>query len=299
MKKAVAVFGATGAQGAPVVEEALAEGMRVRAVARDREKLVRRHPQAEAAVATLDDSGSVAAALEGVTAAFAHLPIPAGPDDAANWLTSLLEAASRTRLPLLVFTTGGPAGRRYPASPAIDAGTAAAEAVLASGVPAVVLQPALYLENLKQPVFLPRLRTEGILDYPPLRAEQRVAWTSHRDQARLAAAALTRPDLAGRSFDIGTPTALTGSELAELVSVWLGRPVAFQPLTPSEFGARAGTALGNPGVGGFLSALYEALRTMEKEALVVDTEAIQEIFRVKLTPVADHIRSWSERDAEG
>ena len=299
MKKAVAVFGATGAQGAPVVDEALLRGLAVKAIARDEQKIARRHPRAEAVVATLDDTDSVAAALVGVSAAFAHLPIPAGPNDAQNWLASLLEAARRTRLPLLVFTTAGPAGQRYPSSPAIDAGTAAAEAVQASGVPAIVLQPALYLENLKQPLFLPRLQTDGILDYPPLRPDQKVMWTSHQDQATLAAAALTRLDLAGRSFDVGTPGALVGSELAELLSAWLRRPISFQPLTPAAFGARAGAALGTPAAGGFLSALYEALRTMEREAMVIDTDAIQEVFDVRLTSVADHIRSWSAERVDG
>ena len=198
----------------------------------------------------------------------------------------------RSKLPLMVYTSSGPAGDRYPSSMVIDGSTAGVNAVKNSGIPAIILQPAIYLENLLPPVFAPRLRGEGIADYPPLRKGQQAMWTSHRDQARLAVAALARPDLAGNSYEIGSPEALTGDELAVILSEWLGRAVRYEPATPAEFGQRVGDALGNPGVTMALTDLYEALAKMPDDGLVVETKSLEETFGVSLTSVADHVKGW-------
>jgi uncharacterized protein YbjT (DUF2867 family) len=294
MQNTIAIFGATGAQGAPVVTEALAKGLTVRAVGRDTDKIKQMHPGAEAVVATLDDEDAIVAALTGVDAAFLHLPMPLKPEDPQTWLTAFITAAHKVSLPLMVYTTSGPAGDRYASSVVIDGGTGGMQAVLNSGIPAIVLQPAVYLENLQPEVFLPKLRSEGILDYPPLPASTKVQWTSHIDQARIAVAALQRPDLAGQSFEIGTPGALTGAELAELVSGWIDRPVQFDPLSPADFGQRVGDAFNSPGTAFALGDLYGSLAKLNGSEMVLDTEALENTFDVKLTTVAEHLANWSK-----
>ncbi len=293
MNQRVVVFGATGAQGAPVVKQALAKGMNVRAVARDAAKLAEMHPDAEAFTGDLNDADSLIRAFSGVDAAFVHLPMPSGPDDARNWLGAIIAGAHAASLPLMVFSTSGPAGDKYPSSMVIDGTSAGARAIAECGIPAIILKPAIYLENLLPPLFAPLLRAQGIADYPPLRASQKVSWTSHHDQARIAVAALARPDLAGNSYDIASPDALSGTELAVLLTGWLGRPVTCDPLSPAEFGQRVGEVLGNPGIGMVLSDLYGALAKMPDDGMAVDTGALEQVFGVSLTPVADHIASWS------
>lgn len=292
--KTIAVFGATGAQGAPVVVEGLAKGMNVRAIGRNAEKIKEMHPAAVAFEASLDNETALIKALDGVDAAFLHLPMPRDPSDPEVWLKTFITAAHRVALPLIVYTTSGPTGPRYGSSIVIDGGTGGMQAVLNCGIPTIVLQPAIYLENLFPEIFLPKLRTEGILDYPPLPATSKVQWTSHLDQARIAVAALERPDLAGKSYEIGTPNALTGVELAELVAAWLGRPVNFDPMTPADFGERVGKAIGNPGAGFALNDIYGALAKLSDEGMVIDTAALEEVFKVKLTTVAEHLASWAK-----
>ncbi len=290
--KTVAIFGATGAQGAPVVREALAKGHTVRAVARDPAKISALHPDADAVAADLADEEALITALDGVDAAFLHFPQPSGPDDSQNWAAAFFGAAHKAGLPLLVFVTGGPSGDRFPSSVIVDATTQGMNAVLDSGIPSIVLQSAIYLENLQPEAFLPGLRPDGTLDYPPTPRDLKVQWTSHLDQAKLAVAALSRPDLAGQAFEIGTPDALTGDELAEAMSGWVARDVTFDPMTPEAFGKRVGDAFNSPGAAFALGDLYGAIAKLNGDAMAVDTAAIETIFKVKLTSAADHIKAW-------
>ncbi len=292
MTKTVSIFGATGAQGAPVVREAIARGMTVRAVARDAAKVAQAHPQAEAVAATLEDEASLVAALTGVDAAFLHLPMPTAPDAQQKWLTAFIGAAHQAQLPLLVYTTGGATGERFPSSVVIDGGTAGMNALLGCGIPTIVLQSVVYLENLLPPIFVPRLRSEGVLDYPPLPRDLKVQWTSLDDQARIAAAALDRPDLAGKAYEIGTPDALNGDDLAAVLGDHLGRPVKFDPMTPDAFGLRVGNAIGNAGAAFALADSYGAIAKMHSDAMAVDTAQIEQTFGVTLDRVADHIGRW-------
>ena len=292
--KTVAIFGATGAQGTPVVREALSKGHTVRAVARNEEKIRNTHPDAIATVADLSDEAAVTAALDGVDAAFLHFPMPSGPDDSQNWAAAFFAAAHKVKLPLLVYVTGGPSGERFPSSMVVDGTTQGMKAVLGSGIPSIVLQSAVYLENLQPDIFLPGLRSEGKLDYPPISKTMKMQWTSHLDQATLAVAAMSKPELAGQSFEIGTPQALTGAELAEHMGQWVGRDVTFDPMTPEEFGTRVGDALGSPGAAFALGDLYGAIAKLDGDAMVVDTNALEKTFDVKLTSVADHIKNWGK-----
>lgn len=291
--KTVAVFGATGAQGSPVVEEALAKGHTVRAIARDAQRIREQHPAAQAVVADLADQSALVEALNGVDAAFLHFPMPSGPDDSQHWAAAFFTAAHKVKLPLLVFVTGGPSGNRFPSSAIVDAMTQGMGSVLDSGIPSIVLQSAVYLENLQPEHFLPALRTVGRLDYPPVSQDLKMQWTSHIDQARLAVAALSRPDLAGRAFEIGTPGALTGAELATHLSAWVGRSVRFEPMSPTDFGQRIGDALDSPGAAFALGDLYSSIAQLHGDQMIIDTDSLEKVFDVKLTSVADHIKHWS------
>ncbi len=120
----------------------------------------------------------------------------------------------------------------------------------------------------------------------------KVTWTSLHDQARVAVAALSRPDLAGQSFEIGSPGAMTGAELADLLAPYAGRAVRFEPLSPAEFGQRVEQVLGVPGMGYVLTDLYTALSGMPPEGMVIDTDAVERVFGITLTPAADHLAAW-------
>ncbi len=293
MRDPVTIFGATGAQGSAVVAAALARGLRVRAVARDAGAVARRWGAAvEAAAADLDDADAVARVLDGAAAAFAHPPLPDRPDATAARVAALTAGARRAGLPLLVFSTSGPTGARYPATPLIAGNNAAAQAVLAGAASAIVLTPTVYADNLRVPLFAPRLTAEGVLDYPPMRPSQRLSWTTHADHGLIAAAALGRPDLAGRAHEIASLGPLAGPALAAALGPWLGRPARFAPDIPAAFGARVEAALGMPGLGAALAGLYAAIGALPDDGAIVDAEAAAARFGVALRPLAEQIAAW-------
>jgi uncharacterized protein YbjT (DUF2867 family) len=292
----ITVFGATGAQGAPVVEQLLAVGYQIRAVAREASRVhVRFGSRVQAVAADLSDAAQVASALQGVQGAFAHLPIANSPDAPQRQLGALIEAAHRMRLPQLVFSTSGLASPRYRASPLIAGNAAATKALLECGLPVVVLQPSIYLENLHFPPLVPRLLTDGLLDYPPVSASRRISWTTHGDQARLAAAAFKRPNLIGQAIEIATPGALTGPELAALLGPWLGRSVQFAPQTPAQLSAHLGQVFGSSQAGEVIADMYRAIDELPTEGAVIDAEAAAERFGVKLQTLAQQIANWPAR----
>ena len=75
--------------------------MTVHAVARDAAKIAAMHPGAKAFAADLSDQAALAAALEGVDAAFFHLPMPSGPDDIPGWMGAFMGAAHQVKLPFM------------------------------------------------------------------------------------------------------------------------------------------------------------------------------------------------------
>jgi uncharacterized protein YbjT (DUF2867 family) len=136
------------------------------------------------------------------------------------------------------------------------------------------------------------MRSEGIIDYPPLRADRPVSWTDLDDQAAIVVAALGRPDLAGTVTDIATPGALNGDELAAALGTALGRPVRYAPLTPDAFGAHLAAAFANPGLGAAIAELYRALDAIPLTATRIDDRLVAERFGVRLPTLRERLAAW-------
>lgn len=284
----VLVFGATGAQGSPVVTQLLEKGVAVKAVSRDAEKVKQLYgDKVQAAVADLSDLNSLGEAFAGVDAAFFHLPIPSDFSAVPNQLANVLQAAKESGLPRLVYTTGGNTTDIMPKIGFVEANRATANAVLNSGVPAVVLRPTVYLQNLQQPHSLAAIKEQGVFAYP-IKADRKVSWTALEDQATLAIAAMTAENVTGKSFDIASPEAVTGDEITALLSKKIGREVRYVALEPQEFGKGLAQFFGAD-AGKAIAELYEATDQLPANGAVINLEPIQTALPVKLTPVSEWI----------
>lgn len=282
----LAVFGATGTQGHPVVEAALEGGLEVRAVSRDAadaaEKLSERVDVFEA---DLLDRDSVVAALEGMDAVFFHLPqLPESADPVAA-VDHVVAAAKGHGVKRVVFTTGGWCGDNMAAGEFVSAMRALSRRVLEAGSPAVVLRPTLYLANLVWPHLIRQIRDLGQLTYPPFSTQRRLNWTATEDQGRIAVACL-HADVAGEVIDIASPEPVSGPELCRMLAAVYGREVHFAPQTIEDFADTMARISGSAHMGRMMAEFYASLDALEGDGPLVDTAALEHRLGVQLTPVS-------------
>lgn len=167
---------------------------------------------------------------------------------------SVTQAAARAGVARIVLNT---AARVEPDSPLgiFAALRAARDAVLSGPVPAIGIEPTIFMDNLLAPWALPAIQA-GTLAYPAPRSAP-VAWLSHATLAQAVVAAATF-DAPGDSIAIGGPQALTGDDLAAALSAHLGHPVAYAEIPLPEFAAGLNAAFGPP-AGDRIAELYAHL----------------------------------------
>ncbi|MEM8532810.1 MAG: NmrA family NAD(P)-binding protein [Chloroflexota bacterium] len=285
----IAVFGATGAQGGPVVQALLSANRPVRAIARTESKL---HPLAEqgAEIFALDlaDVEALKKALSGVAGAFVQLPfVPVAEilENQAHAISEVLEAAN---VPMTVVTLSGTAPTKLVGAVTLDTKTTTKRIMEQSKAPLVIFEPFVYLSNICSPFTAPRIIYNNEFRYP-LTADHRMSWISIEDQAKLALGALQRPDLAGQQFYIGQM--FTGPELAAGISDGLGRTIRYVPLTPEQFGRDVVAPFLGEQAGEALVDDYTIINNRPSGLnFEVDTQTILRELNMSLTSVADWTR---------
>ena len=286
----VAVFGASGAQGAPVAKRLIEQGISVRSITRNPDGVRQLFGDlVDAHQGDLADLNSLKRALTGVDAVFFHLPF-VGVDFTAipTYFQNFLRAARECSVSRIVFTTSGLTTDNLPPLPAVEGNRMFAKAILTSGISAVILRPTFYLENLLMPQTLDAINTQGKLVYPPVLPDRKLSLTSLGDQAAIAAAALTAPGTECMTFDIASIEAVTGVELASKISKKTGRTVLFEPPTPEQFGHAMGLILGSE-VGKYLAAFWEVVNKLPDDGVIIDLQLLQETFPVTLTTVSQWV----------
>ena len=284
----VAVFGATGAQGGPVVQALLDAKRPVRAVVRDPAKARSLKEQgAEIAVAELTDAEALTAALRGISGAFVHLPFLPVMDFIAPAAQALARALVEAEVPLSVFTTSGPVATLETGVGSLDTKAEAKRILQASSAPIIVFEPAGYLANLSAPFVAPPVVKANELRYP-LPVSHCQPWVSVEDQARLALLALERPDLAGRSFGVGAQ--LSGPELADGLSDNLGRRIEYVPVSPATFAATVTPMLGPD----LAAALEHDYSLIGARGPGIDLDADTSVITAELGTEYTSVAQWAE-----
>ncbi|WP_169984535.1 SDR family oxidoreductase [Microbispora sp. H10836] len=218
-KMIVAVHGATGTQGSPVVRRLRALGHQVRPL--------------NSASADLADAASLAAAYKGADAVVVQLPQVFG-EIALRHAASVLAALCEAAVSRVVFNPGMPLPPDPVGVPFVDARVLFARDLPARVEAASVIGPAgPYLENLVQPWSARRVREHGELVYP-LPAETPVPWSSLDDLAEAVGEALAGAEPPARLVVTG-PEEVTGDRLAAAAASAAGRPVRYLWVEPAEY----------------------------------------------------------------
>ena len=230
----ITVFGATGTTGAPLVDTLLAKGASVRAVTSAPSKLdALRAKGCEAVAADFTDPAALARACDGAEKIYlvtpAHLNM-------RQWKANVIESAKAAGVRHIVVATG------LGASP--KAGltfgkwhSETQELLKQSGLDWTFVQPTYFMQNL---LWQAGNIAKDAVYYDDLGGP--VAWIDARDIADVAAEALTAPGYEGKALGLTGPEALTGEDIAALLSRVTGRTVSCAPL-PAE-NAKAGMVAG-------------------------------------------------------
>ncbi|WP_018389891.1 SDR family oxidoreductase [Ancylobacter sp. FA202] len=236
----ILVFLAGGVQGGAVVHAAYRRGYPVRRLVRTPHSP--EHPGIETLQGDLDDPESLALACAGV--AHLVLQVPTGaPADMVARARAAVDAARRAGVRSLVLKLAS-ASRPSPcAEPSFVANAAVEAVVRAAGIPAAIVRPTLYLDNLLKPSARADIVNYGIFA-PPIAAEQRIAWTSAEDCAEAAVLLLER-DAYGGDHRIAGTASVTGHELVGLLSRGVGKPIDYRAQPIDEFEEEVDRSMGS------------------------------------------------------
>lgn len=225
MAAPVLVVGGTGTVGQSVVYELLAREIPVRALVRDLEKGEGMLPGAELVQADLADAATLPPALVGVEQAFL---LTSAAEDLATVEKAFVAAAVAAGVKRIVkLSTYGAA-----ADSPLHLGRAHAaveEAIKASGMAYVIVQPSYYMQNL---IGSAAQVAEGVLG--GLAGDGKIAVIDTRDVADVCVAALTDDALLGKTLTITGPEALSYADLAAKLSAATGNTIEYADGDPTE-----------------------------------------------------------------
>jgi len=227
----IIVMGATGATGGALVQSLANSAVPCRALSRDPQRLRARlgpaaGPLIEVHAADAADPASLRAAFRGGRQLF--LTMENGPRQIEHELRAI-EAALESGIEHIVKISS-PAAE--PDSPvAIARGHHTVETRLrTAGITATVLRPYAFMQNL---LLLGPGVTHGGLVAGAM-GPAPCNYIDCRDIGEVAAAVLTRPELAGGTYTLTGADTCSFGRLAELLSRLRGRPVRYVELTPEQ-----------------------------------------------------------------
>jgi uncharacterized protein YbjT (DUF2867 family) len=216
----VMMVGATGRHAHWVLEQLLARGVAVRALAHSEEsaEIARGNGASEAVIGDLNDPESLARAVDGVEGVF-HIGPGFAPDEAGMGV-AMVDAARRAGVRKFVFS-----GVIHPAISAMvnhAAKLPVEEALCTSGMDFTVLQPAVFMQNLE--MNRDEIVNRGRLSMP-YSVSSKLCWVDYRDVAEVAAMAMTGDELSYGTFELCAPGMVDLTEIAAIASSAFGRQV--------------------------------------------------------------------------
>jgi uncharacterized protein YbjT (DUF2867 family) len=260
MNEVIAVTGATGRVGGRIARQLADEGVTVRALGRDAERLARLAVP-ETARASYDDADAMRRALTGATTLFlcsAH----EGPGRVETHATAV-DAALGAGVRRIVYLSYLGAAPDATFTYARDHWHTE-QHIRATGVPFTFLRDSSYQSDL-----VAMTGDDGVLRGPA--GDGKVAAVTHDDVADAATAVLLDRDRDARhdaaTYDLTGPEALGFAEIAAAIGRAAGRTVSYRPETRAEaYASRAVYGAPDWQVAGWVSS-YEAVASGEMDVV--------------------------------
>lgn len=243
MKK-VLVTGANGAQSGAVINQLLMKGYAVRALSNSGKNAEQFYTRGvEIAIGHYGNVNSLKKALSGIDYVFLSFPVQVDEAVAINYCKAFIEAFKESSVKLVVYNTSAWYPDKLGGIVLHDIRIHMEAIFREAQLPIIILRPTLYLNNFLGPWSLPSILEEGTIAYP-VKAHQKIAWTSHEALAAFTVKALENRNLAGQRYDIGNYL-LTGEEIAQKFSIYLNKHVHFKFIDPADFEQQLALNAGN------------------------------------------------------
>ncbi|BAU87639.1 ketopantoate reductase apbA/panE domain-containing protein [Streptomyces laurentii] len=263
MSGLIAVTGATGRIGRRVVRHLAEQGVPVRALGRDPEKLAA-SPADDTRTAEYADAAAMRAALDGAHSLFlvsAH----EAPDRVRTHATAV-DAALAAGVRRIVYLSYLNAAPHATFTYARDHWHTE-QHIRAASVPFTFLRDSAYQADLAA-----MTSPDGVLRGPA--GDGRVAAVTHDDVAAAATAVLLGTGHDGATYDMTGPEALSFAEIAAALAAAGGREVVYRPETRDEaYASRAAYQAPDWEVEGWVTS-YEAVAAGEMDDVSDDIRAL-------------------------
>lgn len=216
----ILITGASGAVGTPTIRHLVKRGAKIRALTSKESSAanLKSLGVAETVIGDLTSDADIKRAVVGVESVM-HIP-PRFREDEAEIGLRVLGAAKAAKVGHFVFCSVF-----HPQMRDLDHHynkLLVEEAVIDSGLPFTILQPASFMQNLR--VEWPAIKEKGVY-LRAYSAQQKMALIDTDDLGEAAARALTEPQYRGGVFELCGPDRLTNDEMAAIITEEWGKPV--------------------------------------------------------------------------
>lgn len=221
----ILVTGATGNNGTEILKRLASQNVPVRAMVRSRERASTiAAPNAEIVEGDFDRPETLLAALTGVERTFL---LTNSSKRAEAQQLAFVEAAQQSGVKHIVKLSQFAADANSPVR-FLRYHAAVEAAIRASGIAYTFLRPNLFMQGLLN--FQSTIVHQNA--FYAAAGEAKISMVDVRDIAEVAVATLTEAGHEGKVYDLTGPQALTHSEVADRLSVAIGRPIAFVDISP-------------------------------------------------------------------
>lgn len=293
----VAVFGASGVQGAHQVPVLARAGHDVVAISRNPKPIEVDGKKVETVAADFSDREALSNVLKGVDNIFLNLPSTSfnQSEPIIAGAKNIGEAAKEQGVKLIVFNTSMPVPKEVQHIVAQDDRREIRRLLRETGVPVISIEPVCYIDNLLEGWALPPIRDRNTVVYCH-KPDLKVSWICHHDVAQLMMTAMNRPELGGRDFAIGGPETVVLGQLAEKLSRAWGRRLGYENQTVADFCEKISVTMKGRGLqtDEIVSQMFKAYtyyNEAEDEPFHIDMAPVLKELPVKLTPIEE----WAKR----
>ena len=297
----ILVYGATGDQGLPLIDELLKNGYKVRAASRNPDDFKAYDPSdVEPVKADLFDIDSLRIVSKDIDAIAMNLPFVFDKNIAQKWGENITKAGADAGIKKIVFNTSCYVAPTDNGLAAHDGRRAIERAMEESGMDYAVIRSMVFMDNLTRFWSKPSITNNDTFAYP-CSPDLKISWVCLNDVAKFMVASLSNSSLKADKIYVGGPEILLGEEVAERFSRALNREIKFKSLDPKNFaGAMSKLVTGSEdyedvSIYGGMAAFYTWYNDQDPSPLAIDMTPAYKLLNVNPTYFEDWIKEhdWS------